>query len=197
MGSFIDHTGSRHGRLVVLSYKGRDSHKKSLWECKCDCGNITTIRSTYLDSGDTPSCGCFQKEASSARMRDRVSKDLHFKKPAGEAAFNQLYGAYRAGAERRGLDFDITEDTFRELTQSNCFYCDLPPSQKVPVSPSTNGNYIHTGIDRIDSSIGYIDGNVRPCCKQCNHAKWIYGEKDFYIWVLRVLDHQISMKQGE
>ena len=34
-----------------------------------------------------------------------------------------------------------------------------------------NGQYLYNGIDRIDNKLGYIKGNMTPCCKICNHAK--------------------------
>ena len=30
------------------------------WECKCDCGNVTIVGQTLLQSGKTKSCGCLQ-----------------------------------------------------------------------------------------------------------------------------------------
>ena len=33
-----------------------------MWLCKCDCGNIVSIRGYSLRSGNTQSCGCIQKE---------------------------------------------------------------------------------------------------------------------------------------
>lgn len=55
----IDITGERFGYLTVLRKTDRKySNGSTIWECKCDCGNI--VYSTYnrLNSGHTLSCGC-------------------------------------------------------------------------------------------------------------------------------------------
>ena len=51
MGSLIDLTGQKFGRLKVLSYKGN-----RVWECKCDCGEIKSFRSSVIKKAT--SCGC-------------------------------------------------------------------------------------------------------------------------------------------
>jgi len=53
--------GLRFHRFVVLA---RDAapHNKPQWICRCDCGNIKSVRSDALKSGSTVSCGCFSKE---------------------------------------------------------------------------------------------------------------------------------------
>ena len=53
-----DKTGMVFGKLTVLNYVGMNTAHKSLWECKCECGNITTVISGQLASGQTKSCGC-------------------------------------------------------------------------------------------------------------------------------------------
>ena len=58
----IDLTGQRFGRLVVLRYAGRSQGKKNLWFCKCDCGNEKIVAIDKLNSGNTKSCGCLQRE---------------------------------------------------------------------------------------------------------------------------------------
>ena len=63
MGKFIDLTGQRFGRLTVISYAGIDNNKKTLWNCVCDCGSDTVVRSNILRRGLTKSCGCIQKES--------------------------------------------------------------------------------------------------------------------------------------
>ena len=59
-GKFIDETGNRYGKLVVL---GRDEQlsiekHRAQWICQCDCGNITTVSSKCLRENKTKSCGC-------------------------------------------------------------------------------------------------------------------------------------------
>jgi hypothetical protein len=57
-----DLTGERFGRLVVLSEADRILTKRGTFvrafNCLCDCGNKTVVRSSYLTSGQTRSCGC-------------------------------------------------------------------------------------------------------------------------------------------
>lgn len=61
-----DLTGKQFGRLTVLKF---DSYKESdnswavpMWLCKCSCGKEAVIRGKDLKSGNTTSCGCYQKE---------------------------------------------------------------------------------------------------------------------------------------
>lgn len=53
-------TGNVFGKLTVLEFvefkKG-----KSLWRCRCECGNETVVQYSNLISGHTKSCGCLQK----------------------------------------------------------------------------------------------------------------------------------------
>lgn len=57
----INLIGKRFGRLVVLSSADK-MHKKTAWNCLCDCGNYTITTSDSLKSGKTQSCGCLAKE---------------------------------------------------------------------------------------------------------------------------------------
>jgi hypothetical protein len=63
-----DISGSRFGRLVVLSYSGRSqgkSRKDHLWKCLCDCGGIKIALFRSLKRGLSQSCGCLQREIAS------------------------------------------------------------------------------------------------------------------------------------
>lgn len=57
-----DLTGSRFGRLMVLSLAGRNQKRDALWACLCDCGSTATVSSAGLKSGRTSSCGCLQTQ---------------------------------------------------------------------------------------------------------------------------------------
>lgn len=57
-----DITGQRFGRLVALGPVVERKGGQIMWLCRCDCGNLTTIRSQGIRSGRTQSCGCFHRE---------------------------------------------------------------------------------------------------------------------------------------
>ena len=62
MPRFIDRVGTRFGRLMVTSRAGTTASKKVLWECLCDCGNVTRVDVCSLVTKNTLSCGCYLKE---------------------------------------------------------------------------------------------------------------------------------------
>lgn len=63
----IDLTGMHFGRLVVLRRDGSDSNGSAKWLCRCECGNIKSVRSNRLRSGYTQSCGCLAREVSAKK----------------------------------------------------------------------------------------------------------------------------------
>ena len=62
MGKFKDLTGMKFHKLTVIAQAGRDSYKKILWKCKCDCGNETITHGRDLMNGHCKSCGCVLNE---------------------------------------------------------------------------------------------------------------------------------------
>lgn len=66
MSKLIDLTGMRFGRLTVL-YRADNrlqpgGSSKTMWRCRCDCGNFKDIWSHALIANATTSCGCVRKE---------------------------------------------------------------------------------------------------------------------------------------
>ena len=54
--------GQRFGRLVVVR-RVASKAKRTLWECLCDCGSTTIVRTDHLiHSPRTESCGCLWRE---------------------------------------------------------------------------------------------------------------------------------------
>lgn len=63
MSHLIDLTGKRFGRLVVLEQDfPKHGNTNARWKCKCDCGNVVTVRSTCLRNGTSQSCGCYRAD---------------------------------------------------------------------------------------------------------------------------------------
>ena len=62
---FIDLSGKKFGYLTVIEQTGKDSRGRSIWKCKCDCGAELVVRGSSLLTGNTASCGCYQKKRAS------------------------------------------------------------------------------------------------------------------------------------
>lgn len=60
MGKRIDLTGQRFGRLVVEGFAYTNKHRRSMWVCKCDCGQEKIVDIQHLKNGLTKSCGCLK-----------------------------------------------------------------------------------------------------------------------------------------
>lgn len=75
------------------------------------------------------------------------------------------YRDYKNGANCRGHEFKLTIEDFEKLWNKNCYYC---------------GDLIDgIGIDRVDNNVGYLVGNVVPCCPVCNKMKLTLRSSDF------------------
>lgn len=66
---FIDLTGQRFERLTVIQLPSQQNKRNLMWECQCDCGNKSKVSTGNLKSGHIKSCGCLQKDITSARSK--------------------------------------------------------------------------------------------------------------------------------
>lgn len=69
MGSFIDISGNKYGRLTVLKLDYIHPRMGAYWICRCECGKEKSIFGASLKNGKTASCGCYNSEKSSDRSR--------------------------------------------------------------------------------------------------------------------------------
>ncbi len=54
-----DLTGKKFNYLTVVKLVGKDKIG-AIWECRCDCGNLTTAHKGELEKGFKQSCGCMR-----------------------------------------------------------------------------------------------------------------------------------------
>lgn len=62
MKKFIDLTGQKFNKLLVIGLEKYIKKGKSTWLCKCDCGNKIITQGGNLKNNNTKSCGCLKKE---------------------------------------------------------------------------------------------------------------------------------------
>lgn len=73
--NFIDRTGQRFGRWVVVE---RHPQKKLVrWICRCDCGKQRAVVAGDLVSGRSKSCGCLRLESSGKSLRKIHKREYH------------------------------------------------------------------------------------------------------------------------
>lgn len=76
MPKFIDRTGSKFSRLLVMSRapsRQLSGKLRTYWLCRCDCGNEVEVLMDSLISGNTQSCGCQRIDNSPVRTH-KMSK---------------------------------------------------------------------------------------------------------------------------
>jgi hypothetical protein len=80
-----------------------------------------------------------------------------------------MYKRYLSHVSDHQLVSTISLDEFTSLVNSPCVYCGTPPEtiqEKLPLMFKSKQPI--NGIDRLDTSLGYVQGNVVSCCRICN-----------------------------
>lgn len=159
-----DYTGIKAHKLTMIRPTEKRDRHTVVWEALCDCGKTFHVIPSAAIRGSVKSCGC---EGLIARKANGMRRRKH--DPVISSA-KQVWIRYP------GCDFE----KFYAMSQQPCFYCNRPPytiynkgTCRKTSSPlqKEKGNFTYNGIDRIDSSLGYIDGNMVPSCVRCNRAK--------------------------
>jgi len=185
----LDLIGMRYSMLMVVEklpskvYGDKSKyHKKRMWLCKCDCGNMTEANTGSLTCDKKKSCGCLTSTKSaenSIKSRYKIAKQ--------DAGYRSVYSSYKLNAKSRGFNFNIDFDYAVSIMKSDCHYCGIEPSNTYMKSYY---NATYNGIDRVDNTKGYEMDNVVSCCKMCNIAKNNNTEEDFLNWNKRLYNYQ-------
>lgn len=97
--------------------------------------------------------------------RKRAPRTLE---PISDKCLVRRLTTYKTNSKSKQRDFSISDEQARVLFGSCCHYCGWPPLN---------------GIDRVDSMLGYVEGNVVACCSRCNLAKGASTVEEFTIWL--------------
>jgi hypothetical protein len=152
------------------------------WLCQCDCGANRIVSTSHFNTGKARNCGNHERE-----MPNR--------KGFGEAARNTVIAKYRKRAEQLyKLPFTLSDEEAARLLTGNCFYCGAEPATVKQRKGDLFGRFVYSGIDRLDSRLGYMPGNVVSCCTPCNRAKMDRSPEEFISWAMRLVAHQQDLQ---
>jgi hypothetical protein len=167
--------GMRFGKLVVSDYiRGRGV------VCRCDCGKIVIKEANSLTrpiSGHK-SCGCLIRR-SGAECPSWSGYGLLSKKHFRSIVY---------GAKKRNIKFEITIEYIWQLYEHQNGLCAI---SGVPISfGARSSDKNSASLDRIDSSLGYVEGNVQWVHKKINFMKGKDSDDEFIEWCRLVTNHQ-------
>lgn len=171
------------GTLTVLSYFDRNKHGTLIWNCECSCGTIVQRTGSSLRRSKNSNCG----NGVCGILR---GKDNPYFKGFGEISagwfLNKIIKS--AKGEKNGnrtrqpkeltIDIEYLWNLFLKQDRS-CALSGLPLT--LPHNETSKAYTLSTAsVDRIDSSKGYIPGNVQWVHKDVNRMKNIYSQ-DYFI----------------
>lgn len=85
-----DLTGQKFNHLSVIEITEK-TPRATIWLCRCDCGNETTVATSDLTSGHTKSCGCLKRKSNAKDLRGQRFGRLVVWKRAGTVGSRALW----------------------------------------------------------------------------------------------------------
>ena len=148
MPKFVDLTGRRFGRWLVLSRA--ENKARTQWLCVCDCGTTKSVQGANLTNGTSISCGCYRDELPRTAQTAAVTRHGMTDSPTWNswmAMIKRCYGKYSINyANYGGRGIEVCKrwvDSFEEF---------LADMGERPEGMS---------IDRINVNGNYEPGNCR------------------------------------
>jgi len=142
------------------------------------CGKTMTEITEGFRSDTVKRCKeCYTKLKEVEEKRERDQRDYNKERKANILSH---YNEYLKGAIKKNLQFELDANEFESLVNSHCHYCDDYHEERV------------IGIDRIDSSKGYLMNNVVPCCAICNRMKSDLEKNDFLNHIHKIYLHSFT-----
>lgn len=167
-----DYLGRRFGSRVVVGEGKRISGQFGV-VVRCDCGDVKTVELKTLLGGRARRCiDCVNSDQ--ARKNNRAWK-------GGEYISLTQFNHWKKTAKRRGIEWRVDIDYLESLLVDQGFRCALSGVELTLGSGNKNGSVVkgNISIDRIDSRIGYIKGNVQFTTKAVNIGKQSMPESEF------------------
>ena len=109
------------------------------------------------------------------RLRPEIRARENARDRLRSKTLDGVYRGYKKNAKTKKIDFTLTKDFFKTHWQDNCFYC--------------GETLERVGFDRVDNLVGYIVGNVVPCCPDCNWMKGTMAQKSFITKCVQIADN--------
>jgi hypothetical protein len=147
-----------------------DKYRESVYEYKCDCGNIGEIR--------------FSKIGKNKKCKKCRCKKVGEIRP-------DFWRQIKSSADKRNLSFNITpEMAWDKYIQQNkkCAISGI----EIGFAKNLRKNRIveqTASLDRIDSALPYCEDNIQWVHKKINELKWNLTTEELIYWCKLILEN--------
>lgn len=184
----IDILNQKFGRLLVINRTNKKRQKSIIWRCKCDCGNIVDVCGTSLRNETTKSCGCLQKQKVQLMSKNRFAENHPNWKGYYEITGRQFQKIINR-ANKTNIEFNLKIEYLWDLFLKQNRKCALSGVELNFLKNDYDREH-NASLDRIDSSKGYIEGNVQWVDKYVNTMKGSKTDKEFIEWCQKIVNNQ-------
>ena len=166
--------GDKYKSWTVIGGPKLSDYGSQLYEVQCDCGTVKWVQANELTNPNRnfkcAKCAAKERGAAQAERNGKV----------GELTLTRFTKLQRS-AEKRNIEFLVSLEYLSNLYESQNHICAI------------TGRHINSideaSLDRIDSSKGYIEGNVQWTTYQANVSKHIMTMEELYQFCKDVLNH--------
>lgn len=152
---------------IIDSYPCRIGKNVS-YKCQCRCSEVAYVRRNMLSTGKSTKC----RKCSS----NHLYKGL-------QSLSGTYYSSLKYNANKRGIEFNVSIEYLYSVFIKQAEKCALSAMDIIldrNITGRSKGMGVQTAsLDRIDSSKGYIEGNVQWVHKDINFMKQSYSEEYF------------------
>lgn len=194
---FEDLTGKVFGRLTVVKRSDIQKYpnrKVVSWECLCVCGKVKIQCSNNLKSGHVRSCGCLKNEMLvESNKKNTIERSKKLRKGSKDIP-GTYFREIQNSAKKRKLDFNLTLGYLQNLYDSQNHKCAIS-GEEIYIGYDCMKYLNHpkeektASLDRIDSSKGYIKGNVQWVHLKVNYMKHSMMTTELLHWCRRILEY--------
>lgn len=178
--------GVSFGDLLVIDKLPHKVKNNIVWKCQCKCGFIQNIRSTVLRNGLRQCVKC----------RKNKPKEKHKKFSLENKQRNWFWSKVRSHAFERGIDVEIDFDYILDLFKKQNGQCALTGIDIEFPYIKDHRKHGNGSLDRIDSSKGYVEGNVRWVLKDINLMRNNHSDQTFIDLCCNVADYYRNNANG-
>ena len=140
---------------------------------KCKTCKETKVPSEFTKDKSKKLGRALSCKACSRAWRKKNAKQIAERDKKYRQTPRARYTKYKTSAKYRGFVWALTLEQFMGYWRVPCVWC---------------GNAIKTiGLDRVDPSRPYEEGNIEPCCKHCNRMKSDLSSKAFLDHLRRIV----------